>query len=35
MWKRFNDGWFEYYYNTVTGEKKFKLDEKDLEIQIK
>lgn len=32
MWKKFYDGWFEYYYNTATGEKKFKLDEKDLEI---
>lgn len=32
VWKKFYDGWFEYYYNIATGEKKFKLDEKDLEV---
>jgi hypothetical protein len=26
MWRKFNDGWFTYYYNTETGEKKFRLD---------
>lgn len=32
VWKKFYDGWFEYYYNTTTGEKKFKLDASDLEL---
>lgn len=26
MWKKINDSWFTYYYNTNTGEKKFRLD---------
>ena len=26
MWRKFYDGWFEYYYNIETGERKFKLD---------
>lgn len=26
MWKKFYDGWFEYYYNIKTGERKFKLE---------
>lgn len=33
MWKKFYDGWFEYYYNIETGEKKFKLDEGDIEVK--
>ena len=32
VWKKFYDGWFEYYYNVNTGEKKFKLDASDLEL---
>lgn len=31
-WKKYYDGWFEYYYNLDTGEKKFKLDKEDLEV---
>ena len=27
-----NDGWFTYYVNVKTGEKKFKLDPDDVEI---
>lgn len=26
MWRKFYDGWFEYYYNIETGERKFKLE---------
>ena len=29
MWRKFNDGWFTYYYNVNTGEKKFRLDSDD------
>lgn len=29
MYYRFNDGWFTYYINVVTGEKKLHLDEGD------
>jgi hypothetical protein len=32
-WKKFNDGWFTYYYNTETGERKFRLDENDVLIE--
>ena len=31
-WHKFNDGWFEYYVNIDTGEKKFRLDEEDIEV---
>ena len=31
-WRKFNDGWFEYYVNIDTGEKKFRLEEEDIEI---
>lgn len=30
-WKRFNDGWFTYFYNVETGEKKYILDPDDVE----
>lgn len=26
MWRKINDGWFTYYYNSNTGEKKFRQD---------
>lgn len=26
MLRKFNDGWFTYYYDVNTGEKKFRLD---------
>lgn len=29
---KFSDGWFTYYVNVATGEKKFKLDEGDIEV---
>jgi len=29
MWRKFYDGWFEYYYNIETGERKFKLEPSD------
>lgn len=28
-----SDGWFDYYVNVATGEKKFKLDEGDIEVE--
>lgn len=28
-WYEFNDGWFTYYVNTETGEKKLELDDGD------
>lgn len=31
-WYRWCDGWFTYYINVTTGEKKFELDEEDIEI---
>lgn len=30
---KFNDGWFTYYVNTETGEKKFELEEGDIEVE--
>lgn len=30
MWKKFNDGWFTYYVNTETGERKFTLEDDDM-----
>ena len=30
---RFSDGFFTYYVNKATGEKKFKLDEGDVEVE--
>lgn len=33
VYKKFYDGWFEYYYNINTGEKKFKLEDGDIEIK--
>lgn len=33
MWRRFYDGWFEYYYNVETGERKFRLDLDDILIE--
>lgn len=32
MWRRFSDGWFTYYYNVDTGERKFSLSPGDIEI---
>lgn len=32
MWREFYDGWFTFYYNVVTGERKFKLDPGDILI---
>ena len=32
MWRKFYDGWFEYYVNIKTGEKKFRLDDGDIEV---
>ena len=32
MWRKFNDGWFTYYVNVVTGRKKFKLEPGDFEV---
>lgn len=29
-WRKMNDGWFTYFYNTITGERKFKLEDGDL-----
>lgn len=29
-WYEFNDGWFTYYINKRTGEKKLKLEEGDI-----
>lgn len=28
-----SDGWFNYYVNVVTGEKKFRLDENDVCVE--
>ena len=33
MWKKFSDGWFTYYYNIETGEKKYKLGPGDIEVK--
>lgn len=33
MWRKFYDGWFEFYYNILTGERKFKLDPGDCEVK--
>lgn len=30
---KFSDGFFTYFVNTVTGEKKFALDEGDIEVE--
>ena len=32
MWRRFSDGWFTYYYNIDTGERKFELEPGDVLI---
>lgn len=29
---RFSDGWFDYFVNVVTGEKKYRLEEGDIEV---
>lgn len=29
---KFSDGWFTYYVNKATGEKKFQLDPDDVEV---
>lgn len=31
-WYEVNDGWFTYYINTRTGERKFTLDDGDVEV---
>ena len=31
-WYKWDDGWFEYYINTNTGEKKLQLEEGDIEV---
>lgn len=31
-WYKFNDGWFTYYVNTLTNEKKFELEDGDIEV---
>ena len=31
-WYKWDDGWFEYYVNIKTGEKKFELEPGDIEI---
>lgn len=31
-WYKWNDGWFEYYINANTGEKKLQLEEGDIEV---
>lgn len=33
FWKKFNDGWFTYYYNIETGERKFRLDDNDVLVE--
>ena len=33
MWKKFDDGWFTYYYNIETGERKFELEPGDIEVE--
>jgi len=32
-WYKFYDGWFSYYVNNETGQKKFELEEGDILIQ--
>lgn len=32
---KWNDGFFTYYINAVTGEKKFELEEGDIEVKAK
>ena len=32
MWYKTSDGWFTYYVNVFTKEKKLQLDEGDIEI---
>ena len=32
-WYKWDDGWFEYYINSETGEKKFKLEDGDIEVE--
>lgn len=31
-YRKFNDGWFGFYYNIHTGERKFKLDDGDIDV---
>ncbi len=33
MWYKFNDGWFTYYINKDTGEKKLHLEPGDVEVE--
>ena len=30
---QFSDGWFTYYYNIETGERKFRLDDNDVLVE--
>lgn len=30
IWRKYNDGWFTYFINKKTGEKKYELDEGDI-----
>ena len=32
-YKKVSDGWFDFYQNVVTGEKKFALDEGDILVE--
>jgi hypothetical protein len=32
-YRQVNDGWFTYYVNVETGEKKFKLDDDDILVE--
>ena len=32
-YRKFFDGWFTYYVNILTGEKKFTLDPGDIEVE--
>ena len=32
-WYKYNDGWFTYYINIETGEKKFTLEDGDFEVE--
>lgn len=32
-WYKFYDGWFSYYVNEKTGEKKFELEDEDVLIE--
>ena len=32
-WYLFNDGFFSYYINNATGEKKFELEDGDVEVE--